>query len=281
MIDTNFMMKMIPQERNIQLSIIIVNYNGQHYLQDCLKSIKHCCASITHEVVIVDNASSDGSQLYIKKQFSEVVLVENKSNAGFAKANNIGVKQAKGEVILLLNNDTILLNDFSSLLYEVRKKEVGAITIKMLNSDRNYTPSFGKFPKAHSLLKLANLNDTREDLVTGEFKKSEYQIDWISGSFIMVTKKDWNLIHGLDEDYFMYVEDVDFCKRLQDIGKQILFYPRYAYIHFVGFNPSRELKLINGYKIYSNKHFSALNATLAKICLHINYVYKRIFKNIR
>ncbi|MFD2566651.1 glycosyltransferase family 2 protein [Pseudotenacibaculum haliotis] len=264
----------------MELSIIIVNYNGKHYLEDCIKSISKFC-TVTHEIIIVDNLSTDGSQLFIKEKFPSVVLIENSENAGFAKANNIGAQKAKGKNILLLNNDTILMNEIDSLLAKLDRKEVGAIGIKMLNGDKEYTHSVGRFPTPIGLLKLTSLNEKRPDIVTGNFTKDEYEVDWIGGSFVLITKENWDKVGGLDEDYFMYVEDVDFCKKLQKEGKQILFCSNYSYIHFVGFNPSRELKLINGYKIYSSKHFSFVNATLAKISLTINHVYKRAFKNIR
>ncbi len=265
----------------VDLSIIIVNYNGKHYLKECLQSIKTHCSSLAYEVVIVDNLSTDGSQEFIKSKFSWVRLIENNSNDGFAKANNLGVEIAKGEVILLLNNDTVLVQDFSNLVSEVKKESIGAITIQMLNGNEEYTPSFGKFPSPFSLLKIANMNDNRSDLVSGNFNKTVYSMDWISGSFVLTKKSDWDLVGGLDEDYFMYVEDVDFCRKLKNHHKQILFYPDYRYIHFVGFNSSRELKLIKGYHIYCEKHFKGLNAVIGKMMLRINYVYKRVFKNIR
>lgn len=265
----------------IELSIIIVNYNGKHFLKECLESIKIHCSSLSYEVIIVDNLSTDGSQKLIKSTFPEVHLIENQSNDGFARGNNLGVRKAKGEVILLLNNDTILKDDLSEVVAEVKKEEVGAATIQMQDSDEKYVPSFGKFPSPLGLLKIASTIDTRPDLISGKFTKLVYAVDWISGSFLLVKKKDWNALGGLDEDYFMYVEDVDFCKKIHNLNKPILFYPEYSYIHFVGFNPKRELKLINGYKIYCDKHFNPLNAVIGKLCLKINYVYKKVFKNIR
>lgn len=267
--------------QSVELSIIIVNYNGEIYLDDCLQSIDKQCSSLSYEVILVDNASTDNSIALLKKNHPKIHLIESKKNLGFAGGNNLGVKKAKGEVILLLNNDTILTHDFSSVVAEVKKEEIGAATIQMLDGNKNYVPSFGKFPSPISLLKIANTIDTRPDLVSGKFTQSAYKVDWISGSFLLVKKKDWEAVNGLDEDYFMYVEDVDFCKKIHNLNKEILFYPEYSYIHFVGFNPRRELKLINGYKIYCDKHFSKVNAALGKLCLKINYVYKRVFKNIR
>lgn len=264
----------------MQLSIIIVNYNGKHFLQDCIASIKLYCATFSYEVIIVDNNSTDGSQEFIKSNYPEIIFFAEKENLGFGKANNLGVKKAKGENILLLNNDTILLSSIEPLLKEVGKKDVGIVGLKMLNGKKEYTASVGKFPKPLDLLRLANLNENRKEFTTGNFIKKHYEVDWVSGSFMMIKKEDWNLVNGFDEDFFMYVEDVDLCKRIKNLGKKNIFISDATYIHFVGFNKSREVKLITGYKLYSNKHFNLVNSILAKICLKINYVYKKRVKNI-
>lgn len=265
------------KQEETELSIIIVNYNGKDYLKDCLGSISKCC-TVSHEVILVDNASSDGSQEYIKENFPKVVLIENTENSGFAKANNIGVEKSIGKNILLLNNDTILLDTIDPLLKEVAPNDIGAITIKMLNGDKQFIAPYGKFPTPLNLIKLANLNEKREELRTGNFTKEKYAVDWITGSFLLLKRKDWDLVHGLDEDYFMYVEDVDFSKKLQKRGKKILFYANYSYIHFVGFNPKREIKLIEGYKIYARKHFSRLGNLMAQLMLSFNLFIKAYVK---
>ena len=200
---------------------------------------------------------------------------------GFGKANNLGVSKAIGENILLLNNDTILLQDIQPVVDEIENNNIGVVGIKMLNGNKQYTPSVGKFPRALDLLKLSNLNDKRHEFITGNFTKNNYQVDWVSGSFMMIKKEVWNLVKGFDEDFFMYVEDVDLCKRISNLGKKIIFLTHISYIHFVGFNQSREVKLITGYKLYSNKHFNSINSILAQISLKINYAYKKSFKNIR
>ncbi len=260
-----------------ELSIIIVNYNGKDYLKDCLESISKCC-TVSHEVILVDNASSDGSQSFLKENYPEVVLIENKDNTGFAKANNIGVKKSTGRNILLLNNDTILLDSIDPLLKEIEVNDVGAITIKMLNGEKQFIPPYGKFPTPLNLIKLANLNEKREELKTGNFSTEKYVVDWITGSFLLVKREDWDLVKGLDEDYFMYVEDVDFSQKLQKKGKKILFYANYSYVHFVGFNPKREIKLIEGYKIYASKHFGWIGNMTAKVMLGLNLFIKAYIK---
>ena len=264
----------------MELSIIIVNYNGKHFLKDCIESINIYCSSISYEIIIIDNNSKDGSQKFIRSNYSEIRLFEEKANLGFGEANNIGVKNAKGENILLLNNDTILLQDIKLVVEEIKKKDIGAVGVKMLNGNKEYTLSVGKFPKPLNLLKLSNLNDKRKEFITGNFNKRRYEVDWISGSFMMIKKENWDLVNGFDEDFFMYVEDVDLCKRISDLGEKIIFLSDISYIHFVGFNKLREIKLITGYKLYCNKHFNLLSSILAKMSLKINYVYKKRIKNI-
>ncbi|UAM98222.1 glycosyltransferase family 2 protein [Polaribacter litorisediminis] len=265
----------------MQLSIIIVNYNGKHYLKDCLESIYVHCSSFSYEIIMVDNNSTDGSQEYITLNYPEIKLFQEKQNLGFGKANNLGVQYSNGNNILLLNNDTILLHDIYPVLKEVKKEEIGVVGIYMFNADRQYTSSVGKFPKPLDLIRLSNLNEKREEFITGKFDKNSYEVDWVSGSFMMIKRKDWNLIGGFDEDFFMYVEDVDLCKRIHNLGKKIIFLSKISYVHFIGFNTSREIKLITGYKLFSAKHFNLVSSILAEICLKINYVYKKRFKNIR
>lgn len=262
------------------LSIIIVNYNGEKYLSNCLNSIYDNCSSLDFEIIIIDNNSKDNSVSFLKENYPEVNLIESKENLGFAKGNNIAVREAKSENILLLNNDTILLNHLKPTLDLINKEENGAIGIKMLNEDKKYIISVGKFPKPYQLIKLSFLNEKREEFINNNFKEKPYFVDWITGAFLLTKKSLWEKVNGLDEDYFMYVEDVDFCKKITNEGKKILFLPNLSFIHYVGFNPKREVRLIKGYKIYSKKHFSYINAILANTSLSINYVYKKVFKNI-
>jgi|TARA_B110000240_G_scaffold71342_1_gene81232 GT2 family glycosyltransferase len=262
------------------LSIIIVNYNGEKFLKNCIDSIYENCTSEDFEIIIVDNNSSDNSISIIKEFYPNCILIESKENLGFAKGNNLGVKNCNGKFVLLLNNDTILLQEISPAFQELRKKNVGIVGVKMLDCNKNYLTSVGKFPKSFSLIKFSLLEEKRREFVTGNFSNKNYFVDWVTGAFLLTTKKIWNQVNGLDEDYFMYVEDVDFCKKVSKINYKTVFLSTVSYIHFVGFNKTREIKLINGYKLYSSKHFNLVSSILAKICLNINYVYKKKVKDI-
>ena len=266
----------------VKLSIIIVNYNCGKYLEECLKSIYEKCTSFPFEIVIFDNNSSDNSIAFLENDFKDVILIKSNENLGFAGGNNKAAEKAKGEYILLLNNDTILLKDINPLfnIFESDPK-IGVLGIKMLNTEQKYIPSFGKFPTSTRLLRFTNLNYNTTEFLTGNFnEKTHIQVDWVSGSFLLTKKEIWQQIKGLDEDYFMYVEDVDFCKKVALNGKKTVLAPSLSYIHHVGFNSSREMNLIKGYFLYSSKHFNKFEQIIAKLSLSLNYAIKKAFKNL-
>lgn len=264
------------------ISVIIVNYNGIQYLENCLNSLYTYLRDLSFEIIVVDNCSSDDSISFIKEKFPNVIIIENQTNLGFGKANNIGVSFAKGETILLLNNDTILLNNIKSaveVLYS--KNNIGIVSINMLNKEQQYISAVGKFPSPLKLLKISFLADKRKEFVHGKFNLSKtYEVDWVTGSFMLLRKKDYLDLHGFDKDYFMYVEDVDLCKRMHDIGKICIFIPSIDYIHFVGHNKTRNRNLMQGYQVYSSKHFSGVQKQFALLMISINILIKRIAKNI-
>ncbi|PQB08263.1 hypothetical protein BST83_14850 [Polaribacter filamentus] len=265
-----------------KLSVIIVNYNGLPFLRDCFNSLKNHLVGISYEIIVVDNDSKDESCNFIKTNFPEVKQIESKINLGFGKANNLGVQNASSETILLLNNDTILLDNLLPAIDTLYSKpENGIVAINMVDATKKYICAVGRFPSPLRLIKISFLNDLRKEFKVGHFDKIVYEADWVSGSFMLMRTADYKAVNGFDSDYFMYVEDVDLCKKMKNLGKNCIFQSNLSYIHFVGFNQSREINLIKGYKLYSEKHFSYLNSILAKICLKINYVYKKNFKNIR
>lgn len=263
---------------NMQLSIIIVNYNGLKYLKNCFDAIYDKLESISFEIIVVDNNSSDESCSFIKENYPKINLIESDKNLGFGKANNLGVQHAKGDIILLLNNDTILLDEINDAIKALISDEsIGAVTINMLNAEKKYLHATGQFPTPLKLIKISLLSDKRKEFKTGIFDESKiYNADWITGAFMLIRKCDYLSIGGFDDDYFMYVEDVDICKKLDNINKRCIFIPRMKYIHFVGFNKTREKFLIEGYRIYVEKHFSGFSKFVANTMLTINTLVKRL-----
>ncbi|MCF6297791.1 MAG: glycosyltransferase family 2 protein [Flavobacteriaceae bacterium] len=266
----------------MDLSIIIVTYNSEQYVIECLESIKTFCKLINYEIIVLDNNSKDRTTHIIESDYKNIKLIKSENNLGFSKGNNQAMKHSTGKYILLLNIDTILLQSVSEILDQFKKtKSIGALGIKMLNKDGRYLLSVGNFPNPWCLIKLSFLNIISTEFSTGQFINPNQlrKVDWVTGAFLLTKKEYWNTVNGLDEDYFMYVEDVDYCKKLEQISKYTYFLPSHNYIHFVGFNKNRESLLIKAYEIFINKHFKGLNKIIAKASLKINHVYKKAFKS--
>lgn len=260
------------------LSILIVNYNGENFLNNCINSIQENCQGIAFEILVVDNNSSDKSIDLIKKNFPEVKIIENNENLGFAKGNNIGVNRSIGNYILLLNNDTILLDPVLPAIELFRTDtSIGIVGIKMLDENNVITPSFGKFPLFYHFLKLSTLQINIQNI---EYQEEPIVVDWISGSFLMTKREIWEHVGGLNESYFMYVEDVDFNKKVQLLGKKRIFLPSIRFVHYVGFNKSREKNLIESYKIYIRNHKNGIDMWLSLMMLNLNLHIKKALKRI-
>lgn len=264
------------------ISVIIVNFNGIKFLEACLRSVIKQLEDLTHEIILVDNDSKDQSIVFIKENFPMVIIIESKENLGFGKANNLGVANANGETLLLINNDTILLNNIKPAVEVLYSDEsYGIVTINMLDKNQNYIPAVGKFPSPLRMLKISFSKDNRKEFTYGNFNlKQNYTVDWVTGAFMLIRKNDYLDLQGFDPDYFMYVEDVDLCKRMNNLRKLCVFVPYINYIHFVGHNTKRNILLMNGYKTYCSKHFSGISKFIALKMISINIFIKKLTNNI-
>lgn len=265
------------------LSIVIVNFNGAKFLSDCIQSVQENCTNIAYEIIIVDNNSSDNSIHILETEYPNCLLIKNKENYGFAKGNNIGVEHSKGDYLLLLNNDTILLDPILPALDLFNTDpSIGIVGIKMVDKENKFVASFGKFPKFFNFIKLKTLQIDLakiEQMIYRDLDKP-IDVDWISGAFILTKKEIWKQVGGLDESYFMYVEDVDFNKKVQQINKKSVFLPSLRFIHFVGFNKTREKLLISSYMTYIRKHKTGADLMASLFLLNLNLFFKRVFKKV-
>lgn len=229
----------------MDLSIIIVNYKTLELTSNCLDSIYESSnmAGIDFEVIVVDNASEDGSIEAIEAHYPQVKIIENSENLGFSKANNMGIRSSVADFILLLNSDTIVEgNTISDALQFMRNhRHVGALGCKVLLESgaldmackRSFpTPANGiyhslkldkRFPKS-KLFGEYNLTFVSEDKICS--------VDCIMGAFMMVSRQAIDAVGLLDEDYFMYGEDVDWCYRIKKAGFQIIYYPKVRIFHY-------------------------------------------------
>jgi GT2 family glycosyltransferase len=264
---------------SIQLSVIIVNYNGLHYLDACFASIAKQLYGINHEIVLIDNKSTDGSCAYIKQNYPEVVLIESPDNLGFGKGNNAAVKMARGQYVLLLNNDTVLQSHLDPAVKMLENNnDIGALGINMLNGAGAYLKPGGNFPSPLNLFRIKNMFWLGAEFKSGIFTKPFYDIDWLGGSFMLLPKKVYEYVGGFDEDYFMYVEDVDLCKKISNAGYRRVFMPQLSYIHFVGYTSSKDHLVTAGIEMYIQKHSKGIRNVMMRFSLGINKLFKRVKK---
>ena len=228
-----------------ELSIVIVNYKTWDKLAFCLDSILKQI-EIEIQVIIVDNNSNDNKFFVFQQKYKWVTWIENSKNYGFAKACNIGIENAKSKWYLFLNPDTILepKSIHSLRNYCNEKTEHRIIGIKQLNENKKNSNSYGLFLNFWS---LSGLIRPLIRLKKGSYKsinsKEIANPDWISGSFIMIRKKDFELINGWDESYWMYYEDMDLCKRAKKINLKVSLLNNWSCIHFHGASSRKNTKI--------------------------------------
>jgi GT2 family glycosyltransferase len=215
-----------------RLSIVIVSYNVRDDLERCLTSLVAHQPAVDHEIVIVDNASADGTPDTVRARWPGVRLIETGSNLGFAKANNVGIRQSFGELILLLNGDTqVPAGSIDALVHVMDARPDVAIAGPRLVDTRGRAElSFGRM--------LSPINEIRQKLrARGNVERLtsiEREVDWVSGACLLVRRADAEAVGLLDERFFMYAEDVDFCASVRARGRTVLFTPAAQVIHARG-----------------------------------------------
>ena len=220
----------------ITISIIIVNYKSWIPLEKCIHSINNQI-DINPEVIVVDNNSSDDFIHSFKKKFPKVLWVENKSNSGFSKGCNIGAEIASNKFLLFLNPDTYLPDDcLMNLLNKKLNFDNSIIGIKQLNNKNKNTHAYGIFLNLYSfngiaraLFRLFRLK-SKSQLE----KLDQFSPDWISGSFILISKKLFNIIGKWNENYFMYYEDMDLCKKARNMNYNVIMLNDIYCYHYHG-----------------------------------------------
>lgn len=265
-------MKEHDYSNNVDISIVIVNYNVQDFLFQAVESIYKSETKLIYEIIIVDNNSSDNSVNLIKEKFPNVILVESDKNLGFSKANNLGFNLAKGKYLLILNPDTVISNDTLQIMYDYLEctPEVGVAGCKVLNHDGSFqlacrrgSPSpWAAFCKLFGLQSLfPNLKLFSGYNLTYLDENKSYYIDALIGAFMFARKEVIDKIGGFDEDYFMYGEDLDLCYQIKKIGYKVAYYPKTTIIHFKGESAKRsdinEIKhFYEAMQIYSRKNLN-------------------------
>ncbi len=259
-----------------RVSIIIVNWNGRELLERCLASIT-ARVSTPHEVIVVDNGSSDGTPAMVIEKFPAVKLIHNSTNRGFSAANNQGWTQAVSQAVFFLNADTELTVDPFPVLLEnfERNDRIGAVAPRLLNPDGSFQASIRHWPRwsdqVITLLKLRHL--LRRTPVMQRYYDQRYatasepiDVDEIMGAAILARRETLVELGGWDEGYWIWFDDVDFCQRLHRAGWLVAYDPRTSLIHIGGSSFSQFLSLtkhvwfIKSLARYARKYWSPLAA---------------------
>jgi len=262
----------------VQLSIIIVNYNVKHFVEQCLHSVFKALKGIEAEVFVVDNNSVDGSVALIREKFPQVILIDNKVNAGFSKANNQAIRLSKGKYVLLLNPDTVVQEDTftKTLAFMESVPEAGGLGVKMVDGKGNFLPESKRglptpevaFYKIFGLSKLFPKSKRfgRYHLTYLD-KNKVHSVDVLSGAFMLLRKETLDKCGLLDEDYFMYGEDIDLSYRIVLNGYKNYYYPETCIIHYKGESTRKSsvnyvFVFYRAMAIFAKKHFSSGRAKL-------------------
>ena len=224
------------------VSIILVNYNGSQVVIDCLDSLQNTLQTIAHEVIVVDNASTDGSADLIETLFPTMHLVRQSQNRGFGAGNNLGASFANGEFLLLLNTDTLLTFDILPYLVDLMRQDptIGIIGPQLLNPDgglqRSTAPEISIWGECQALKQ--QLDDRSRHQISQEFAKMQ-DVDIVVGAALFIRKGLFEALAGFDETFFMYFEESDLCRRAQTKGWKVVYAPSVALIHLGGYSVSK------------------------------------------
>ena len=276
----------------MKLSVIIVNYNVKYFLEQCLYSAQKACASIDSEVFVVDNNSVDGSCQMVREKFPSATLIENQINKGFSTANNQAIKQAKGEYILLLNPDTIVEEDsfMKCIRFMDEHPDAGGLGVKMIDGKGQFLPESKRglptpsvaFYKIFGLAKLFKKSKRFGRYHLGHLNENQtHEIEILSGAFMFLRKRALDKVGLLDEDFFMYGEDIDLSYRITQGGYKNYYFPETTIIHYKG--ESTKKGSINYVKvfyqamaIFARKHFSKGRADVFSFLINMA-IYFRAF----
>lgn len=275
----------------MQLSIIILNYNVRFFLELCVLSVQNAIQDIDAEIIVVDNNSTDDSCEMMKLRFPNVKLIENKENSGFPKGNNIGVKEAKGEYVCILNPDTVVAEDtFEKILaFVATKNNLGIVGCKLIDGAGNFLPEskrgiptpFVAFTKIFGLYKLFPKSKVLGKYYAQHLKESETgKVDILVGAFMMMKRDLYHEVEGFDENCFMYSDDIDLSYMILKNGKNNYYFHETSVIHYKGESTIRDEEYMKRFQqamhFFYKKHFKV--SFLFDFFMKIGALFFTLFK---
>ena len=279
----------------MQLSVIILNYNVRYFLELCVLSVQKAIQNLDAEIIVIDNNSSDDSCTMMKQRFPNIKFIQNKENSGFPKGNNIGVAQAKGEYICILNPDTVVAEDtFEKILNSklaTHNSQLGIIGCKLIDGTGNFLPESKRgiptpwvaFTKIFGLYKLF----PKSSLFNKYYAQHLYEnqtgkVDVLVGAFMVMKRELYNELGGFDENCFMYADDIDLSYRALQNGKSNYYFAETTVIHYKGESTTRDQKYMKHFQeamqFFYKKHFR--KSILFDWMMQIgSFIFSKIKKN--
>ncbi len=266
----------------LDLSIVIVNWNTQHVIVDCLESVLANLGELSAEVIVIDNASTDDSARVIAERFPQVQLIANDANRGFAAANNQGMRIARGQYVLLLNPDTVVLDEVfeKTLDYARRHPDVGMVGCQVMGSAQTVQRTCFRFPSPLNTLMWVSgaLAWFPRSRVAGRAaygpwnRQDEREVDVVSGMFMFVRRQAIEQVGLMDEAYFVFAEEADWCYRFRSAGWRCVFAPVGRVMHVDGGSKSTEQASVKMYVeiqksllLFHRKHLGWRRWALSKL----------------
>lgn len=275
------------------VSIVIVNYNVKAYLANLLDSIKKGSTGLNVQVIVIDNASIDGSIDYVEKRHPENIYIRNKKNLGFGRANNQSIDLIDSPYTLLLNPDTIIQENTLSTLIEFMNsnRKVGLATCRLLNADGSYSnDAIRNVPNLWSaLMRILGITELFPNskfagsyFLAKEDPKEVIDVPVISGSFMFIRSELFKQLNGFDDRFFMYFEDTDLCFRVKEAGYEIKYVPNTSIIHFRG--ESTKKHTLNHHLIFNKalyqfyqKHYSSGYSFISRLVIYLGLIFRAFF----
>ena len=274
----------------MKLSIVIVNYNVEHFLEQCLFSVRKAIANIEAEIYVVDNNSVDGSLKMLAEKFPEVKVIANKDNVGFSRANNQAIRISTGEYVLLLNPDTVVEDDTFTKTIEFMDShpDAGGLGVKMVDGKGRFLPESKRglptpataFYKMFGLTKLFPHSKRFAHYYMGHLDNDEInEVEILAGAFMLMRRATLDKCGLLDETFFMYGEDIDLSYRITLAGYKNYYYPKTRIIHYKGESTKKTsvnyvLVFYKAMEIFVKKHFADKGAKTFSFFINIAIYFK-------
>jgi GT2 family glycosyltransferase len=281
----------------VDLSILIVNYNTRDLTLGCLKSVFASSTRYTYEVILIDNASRDRTVEAVEELYPQVRLIRNTDNVGFSRANNQGIKAARGRYVLLLNSDTVIQPDTLDVMLRFMDEhpEVGASGCKIVLPDgsldkackRGFPTPSASFYYAFGFSRLfPNVPRFNQYQLGYLDPDREYPVDCLVGAFMLVRREAIEQVGMLDEEFFMYGEDIDWCYRLKEAGWVNYYYPRTHIVHYKGASSRKKpYKIIYEFHramvLFHRKHYRNRYPWYVNGCVYCGIAMKFMFSLLR